>query len=143
MRDLYQRLAVSPQANEQELKQAVANCQHSALRQDAEAVFSVAERREAYDTLHDTVSDIGRLRARLGLSHGAYWQGDVANDFSLPPDHAISRHDELVDRVSHAVSLYNRWRRLRGPWLLIAVFTAGAGIGLALGFALYLGLVPM
>ncbi|MGY2461340.1 hypothetical protein [Vreelandella sulfidaeris] len=143
MRDLYQRLAVSPEANDQEIKRAVANCQHSALRQDAETVFSVAERREAYDTLHDTVSDIGRLRARLGLSHSAHWQGDVANDFSLPPDHAISRHDELVDRVSHAVSLYNRWRRLRGPWLFIAVFTAGAGIGACLGLALCWGLLPV
>jgi len=109
MRDLYQRLAVSPEANDQDIKHAAASCQHNALRQDAEAVFAIAERREAYDTLYDTVSDIGRLRARLGLSHSAHWQGDVANDFTLPPDHAISRHDELVDRVSHAVSLHNRW----------------------------------
>ncbi|MEA2117997.1 hypothetical protein [Halovibrio sp. HP20-50] len=143
MRDLYQRLAVSPEANDQEIKRAVANCQHSALRQDAESVFAVAERRDVYDTLHDTVSDIGRLRARLGLSHGSHWQGDVANDFSLPPDHAISRHDELVDRVSHAVSLYNRWRRLRAPWLLITMLLAGVGIGLAIGLTLCLGLLPM
>lgn len=143
MRDLYQRLAVPPEANDQEIQHAVASCQHSALRQDAEAVFAVAARREVYDTLHDMVSDIGRLRARLGLSHGAHWQGDVANDFSLPPDHAISRHDEMVDRVSHAVSLYNRWRRLRAPWLLITVFAAGAGIGAGLGLALCWGLLPM
>ena len=121
MRDLYQRLAIPPEANEQAIQHAVASCQHSALRQDDEAIFSVAER----------------------LSHGAHWQGDVANDFSLPPDHAISRHDELVDRVSHAVSLYNRWRRLRGPWLLIAVFAAGAGIGIGLGLALCWGLLPV
>ncbi|MBR2513871.1 MAG: hypothetical protein IKE45_07580 [Halomonas sp.] len=140
MRDLYQRLALSPSANEPEINSAVARCPNSALRQDAKAVLAIAERREAYDTLHDTVSDIGRLRARLGLTHGAHWQGDVANDFSLPPDNAISRHDELVDRVSLAVSLYNRWRRWRGPWLLISTFAAGAGIGLALGFALSLGL---
>lgn len=143
MRDLYHRLAISTEANEQEIQHAVANCQHSALRQDAEAVFAVVERREAYDTLHGTVSDIGNLRARLGLSHGAHWQGDVANDFSLPPDHVISHHDELIDRVSHAVSLYNRWRRLRGPWLLIAVFATGAGIGIALGLALSLRLLTM
>jgi len=140
MRDLYQRLALTPDANNQQIKSALARCPNSALRQDATSVLAVAPHRETYDTLHHTLSDIGRLRARLGLTHGAHWQGDVANDFSLPPDNAISRHDELVDRVSHAVSLYNRWRRLRGPWLLIAVFTVGAGIGLALGFALSLGL---
>lgn len=143
MRDLYQRLAIPPEANDQEIKRAVASCQHSALRQDAEAVFAVAERRQTYDKLHDTVSDIGRLRARLGLSHGAHWQGDVANDFSLPPDHAISRHEELIDRVSQAVSLYNRWRRFRGSWLLITIFAAGASVGLALGLSLCLWLMAM
>ncbi|WP_404377025.1 hypothetical protein [Vreelandella aquamarina] len=140
MRDLYQRLDLSPGANEQQIKSAVARCPNSALRQDATSVLAVEAHRETYDALHTTLSDIGCLRARLGLTHGAHWQGDVANDFSMPPDNAISRHDELVDRVSHAVSLYNRWRRLRGPWLIVAVFTVGAGIGLALGFALSLGL---
>ncbi|TVP48919.1 MAG: hypothetical protein EA345_08020 [Halomonas sp.] len=143
MRDLYQRLAISPEANEQDIKRAVTSCQHSVLRQDAESVFAVAERRAAYDTLHETVSDIGRLRARLGLTHGAHWQGDVANDFSMPPDQAVSRHDELIGRVGLAVSLYNRWQRFRGPWLLITVFTTGASVGLALGLALCLGLIPM
>ncbi|MYL23152.1 hypothetical protein GLV89_05020 [Halomonas alkaliantarctica] len=136
MRDLYQRLTLPPNATPQELRRAIEACQHSALKQDAEAVLALPERRDAYDELHATVSDIGRLRSRLGLSHGAHWQGNVANDFSLPPDNAISRHDELVDRVSHAVTLYNRWRRFRGFWLLVATFGVGAGAGLAAGFVL-------
>ncbi|MEC4768087.1 hypothetical protein LPL18_012200 [Halomonas sp. CUBES01] len=140
MRDLYQRLSLSSEASELDIQSAVERCQNSALRQDADTVLAVNEHRETYDTLHQTLSDIGCLRARLGLTHGAHWQGDVANDFSLPPDHAISRHDELVDRVSNAVSLYNRWRRWRGPWLLVAMFATGAGIGSVIGFALCLGL---
>ncbi|AYF32590.1 hypothetical protein CUU95_01575 [Vreelandella alkaliphila] len=140
MRDLYQRLTLTPDASDQEINSAVARCPNSALRQDAETVLGVAEHRDAYNKLHKTVSDIGQLRARLGLTHAAHWQGDVANDFSLPPDHAISRHDELIDRVSLAVSLYNRWRRFKGPWLLFALFTIGASIGLAFGLALGLGL---
>ncbi|NGO88616.1 MAG: hypothetical protein GBQ79_02980 [Halomonas sp.] len=140
MRDLYQRLSLPPNANEQQIDTAVARCPNSALRQDATSVLTVTPHRETYDALHGTLSDIGRLRARLGLTHGAHWQGDVANDYSLPPDHAISRHDELVDRVSHAVSLYNRWRGLRGPWLLVTLFALGTGLGLAIGIALSLGL---
>ena len=136
MRDLYQRLGVSPQANDEELQQAVARCPNSALRQDAKAVFEVPKRRESYNQALMTLSDIGQLRARLGLTHGAHWQGDVANDFSLPADQAVSRHDELVDRVSHAVTLYNRLRGLRGIWLLIITFIVGTGIGVALGFTL-------
>lgn len=136
MRDLYQRLALQPDATPQSLQRAIETCQHNALKQDAEAVLTHAERRDAYDDLHATLSDIGRLRSRLGLSHGAHWQGNVANDFSRPPDHAISRHDELVDRVSHAVTLYNRWQRFRGAWLLVATFGIGAGAGLAAGVVL-------
>ncbi|MCL7929550.1 hypothetical protein [Halomonas llamarensis] len=136
MRDLYQRLALPPHATPQELQSAIAACQHSALKQDAEAVLAIPERREVYDSTHTTVSDIGRLRARLGLTHAAHWQGNVANDFSLPPDNAISRHDELVDRVSHAVTLYNRWWRFRGTWLFVATFGIGTCAGLAAGFAL-------
>ncbi|WP_085918173.1 hypothetical protein [Halomonas sp. CSM-2] len=140
MRDLYQRLSLSPEASEHDIHNAVMRCPNSALRQDAESVLAVNEHREAYDTLHHTLNDIGCLRARLGLTHGAHWQGDVANDFSLPPDHAISRHDEMVDRVSNAVSLYNHWRRWRGPWLLVTVFATGAGLGIIMGFALCMGL---
>ncbi len=136
MRDLYQRLGVSPQANDEELKQAVARCPNSALRQDAEAVFGVATHRESYHQSLEALNDIGQLRARLGLTHGAHWQGDVGNDFSRPPDQAVSRHDELVDRVSHAVTLYNRLRGRRGLWLLIAAFGIGTGIGIVVGFAL-------
>lgn len=136
MRDLYQRLGVSPQADDDELRQAVARCPNSALRQDAKAVFEVPTHRESYHQALTTLSDIGQLRARLGLTHGAHWQGDVANDFSLPADQAVSRHDELVDRVSHAVVLYNRLRGLRGLWLLVVTFIAGTGIGIALGFTL-------
>lgn len=140
MRDLYQRLTLTPEASDQEIKEAVARCPNSALRQDAETALAISEHRDVYDKLHRTVSDIGQLRARLGLTHGAHWQGDVANDFSLPPDNAISRHDELIERVSFAVLLHNRWRRFKGPWLLVALFATGAGIGLLLGLALGLGL---
>ncbi|RUR39223.1 hypothetical protein [Vreelandella populi] len=136
MRDLYQRLGVSPQANDEELQHAVARCPNSALRQDAKAVFEVPKHRESYNQTLTTLSDIGQLRARLGLTHGAHWQGDVANDFSLPADQAVSRHDELVDRVSQAVVLYNRLRGLRGIWLLIVTFIVGTGIGVGLGFTL-------
>lgn len=83
----------APNANEQQIDTAVARCPNSALRQDATSVLTVTPHRETYDALHGTLSDIGRLRARLGLTHGAHWQGDVANDFHcLPttPFHAMT-----------------------------------------------------
>ncbi|WP_447555552.1 hypothetical protein [Vreelandella sp. EE22] len=139
MRDLYKRLALSPTVDEQTLNQALADCPNSALRQDAEATLAMDEHRKRYDELHTTLSDIGRLRAHLGLTHAPHWQGNTANDFSLPPDSAESCLDDLLTRVDKAATLYDRWHRFRGPWLLIAVFAVGAGIGLALGLSLLAG----
>ncbi|BBM06167.1 hypothetical protein HAALTHF_50040n [Vreelandella aquamarina] len=50
MRDLYQRLALTPDANNQQIKSALARCPNSALRQDATSVLAVAPHRETYDT---------------------------------------------------------------------------------------------
>lgn len=140
MRDLYQRLALPPHATPQELQSVIEACQHSALRQDAEAVLTQPERRDTYDNLHATISSIGLLRSRLGLTHAPHWQGSVANDFSLPPDHAISGHDEFVKRIGHVMVVYNRWRRVGGIWLFAAIFGIGGCTGLAAGIALSWGL---
>lgn len=135
MRDLYQRLDLPPDASQATIAKAIERCQHNALKQDAAAVLGISEHRLAYDQLHTTLSNIGQLRSRLGLTHGTHWQGSVANDFSLPPDQTRSCQDDLIERVSHAATLYNRWQRLRVKGLLVATFLAVAGMGLAAGLA--------
>lgn len=140
MRDLYQRLSLPPDASSEDIRRAVEACPNRALKQDADAVLSVTEHRDDYDTLHTTVSDIGQLRARLGLSHGAHWQGSVANDFAYPPDSAVGQHEALIGRVGHAAAHYNRWQRLRGPWLVTVAIIAAVCAGFAAGLALCLRL---
>ncbi|MDN6180052.1 MAG: hypothetical protein L0I84_03470 [Halomonas subglaciescola] len=140
MRDLYQRLSLPPTASPENIRRAIYACPNRALQQDADAVLGVAEHREDYDTLHATVSDIGQLRARLGLSHGAHWQGSVANDFTYPPDAAVGQHEALIGRVSDAAMRYNRWQRLRGPWLAAVAVAAAVSVGFAAGLALCLRL---
>lgn len=135
MRDLYQRLDLPPDASQQAIAKAIEHCQHNALKQDAAAVLGIPEHRLAYDQLHATLSDIGQLRSRLGLTHGAHWQGSVANDFSLPPDQTRSCQDDLVERVSRAAMLYNRWQRFRISGLLVATLLTVAGMSLAAGLA--------
>ena len=139
MRDLYQRLDLPPDASHQAITDAIEKCQHNALKQDASAVLGIPEHRQTYDELHATLNDIGRLRSSLGLSHGAHWQGSVANDFSLPPDQTVSRHDDLIKRVSHAAAFYNRWRHWRSAWLLIATLMTGTAVGLIAGLAWGMG----
>ncbi|WP_026106115.1 hypothetical protein [Vreelandella jeotgali] len=140
MRDLYQRLSLPPKASPRQIRRAVDTCPNRALQQDADAVLTVAEHRDSYDALHATVSDISRLRARLGLSHGAHWQGSVANDFACPPDDAVGQNAALMGRVSQAATHYNRWQRLRGPWLITAAIITAACMGFAGGLALCLRL---
>lgn len=132
MRDLYQRLELQGDASDHDIQRAIEACDHSALKADACVVLGDAARREEYDALLGTVRDIGLLRARLGLTHGPFWQDSTANDFSLPPDNTGARHDLLIARVERAVSLHNRWRRWRAPWLFAALLLGAAAIGAAL-----------
>ncbi|WP_148254497.1 hypothetical protein [Aidingimonas lacisalsi] len=132
MRDLYQRLGVDSRASDDTIRQAIDACKHNALKTDARTVLEVKSRREEYDRLHATLTDIGRLRARLGLTHGPYWQDNVANDFSLPPDTSVPHHDALLSRVAQAVTLHNRWHRYRAPWLVGGLFALGIILGIAL-----------
>ncbi|GAA5173215.1 hypothetical protein [Modicisalibacter zincidurans] len=135
MRDLYKRLEIEPSADDASIGAAIEACDNSALKADAAAVLRVGARREAYDGLHGMLSELGRLRARLGLTHGAYWRGDVANDFSLAPDLAQSRHDELIAKLDAAMAAQAtlRHQRRRMPWLLAGV-TALGGAAFALGW---------
>ncbi|WP_458526896.1 hypothetical protein [Onishia taeanensis] len=132
MRDLYQRLDLPSHASDDDIGQAIEACQHNALKADARIVLGDPERREEYDALHTTLRDIGLLRARLGLTHGPFWQDSTANDFSLPPDNTGARHDLLIARVERAVGLHNRWRQWRAPWLLAALSIGAAALGAAL-----------
>lgn len=137
MRDLYQRLDIASTASAAEVRLALDACQHTALKAEASVVLDVQSRRDEYDRLHALLCDIGRLRSRLGLTHGLYWQGSVANDFSIPPDTARSRHDALVEKLGEAVALHGFYQRVRRclPWLVGGGLT---GLG-ALVVAIALG----
>lgn len=136
MRDLYQRLRLDPEASDVEIARAIEACEHTALRNDAATVLQAEWRRAEYDALHDTLSDIGRLRARLGLTHAPYWRVGPADDFSLPPGPPGSRFEEWMQRLNRVARRHNRWRRLGGPWLLAALWLATLGGGVALGYSL-------
>lgn len=140
MRDLYQRLSLPPDATDTQIRQALEACSNRALQKDASAVLTVAEHRQEYDALHATLADIGRLRARLGLCHGAHWQGSIAHDFARSPGEAVDQHQALHRRVRQAAVRYSRWQRLGGPWLAAVALIAAACVGFAGGLALCLRL---
>lgn len=133
MRDLYQRLRLTPGADDAKIAAAIAACEHTALKADAGAVLQTEWRRAEYDALHDTLCDIGRLRARLGLTHAPYWQAGPADDFSLPPGPPGSRFEEWMQRLNRAALAHNRWHRRHAPWLLAGLLALALGGGIALG----------
>ena len=136
MRDLYKRLNIDPLASHAEVAAAIEACRHTALKTEAVAVLNVKARRDEYDRLHGLLCDIGGLRARLGLTHGANWQGDVANDFSLKPDIERARQDILTDKLTRAAALHDTylyWRR-RCPWIVAGGFAVVTLLTLGVGF---------
>jgi hypothetical protein len=99
MRDLYSRLGVDPSASEQEFRSAISNCTSSTLKADATEVLLISERRRSYDRVYRTLSDIGSLRAHLGLNHGDNWQSPESDDFSREPTHTYALYDELIAKI--------------------------------------------
>ncbi|GHE20246.1 hypothetical protein [Halomonas urumqiensis] len=131
MRDLYRRLGIAPNASQDDIRDAIARCSHAALRQDATRVLGDERCRSEYDALYTTLSDLGRLRARLGLTHAPFWRDGLADDFSLPSDTRGSHHDALRERLMRAVTLHDRWQRLGGVGITVLTLTS-AMIGAAL-----------
>ncbi|WP_153304242.1 hypothetical protein [Desulfovermiculus halophilus] len=99
MRDLYFRLGIYPTAPEEEIRKAISKCDSVALKADAAAVLLVAARRQSYDRVHETLHNIGTLRANLGLTYGESWIRLESDDFSKHPTYTDSMYDTLVTKL--------------------------------------------
>lgn len=102
MRDLYRHLGVSQSATTQDIRNAISACKNVRIRDDASEVLLVAERRRQYDQLHSVLSDIGALRAQLGLNHGDNWRSAGTDEFTSETARAQSIRDSLVARIHQA-----------------------------------------
>lgn len=94
MRNLYARLSLPPTASAAEITAAITACPHAELRSDAAAVLLNAGRRRTYDQLHATLTEIGGLRASLGLVPTRLWQGQ--RDFDGEVRGSGSRYGEFI-----------------------------------------------
>jgi len=123
MRDLYHRLGIAKTATPRTIARAAARCTNQTLKADAQCVLGVDAHREVYDELHELLSDLGRLRTGLGMTHAPHWHGDVANDFSSPPERSVSRQEQLTAKLEIVLTRHQR-RRYRWAWLALAMLTA-------------------
>ncbi|MFC0269230.1 hypothetical protein [Kushneria aurantia] len=125
MRDLYQRLNLAPNASPRAIRRALSHCNNQSLKQDVETTLLVPANRRCYDAHRDELAALGRLRAELGLTHAAHWQGETAHDFTPRPPRHTGRRGQLEARLNRALH-YAAGRRHHLLILIAAMLLSAA-----------------
>ena len=131
MRDLYRRLGISSTASPQNIQEAVQSCSDAKLKEDATEVLLSESRRKTYDQVHASLTDIGVLRAKFGLTHGANWQGSQTQDFekgSWTPTSASQAFEKKIKRqnaTTAAKSVLRSAVEFVSPFIVIGLVVGG------------------
>jgi curved DNA-binding protein CbpA len=131
MRDLYRRLGISSTASPQDIQKAVQSCSDAKLKEDATEVLLSESRRKTYDQVHASLTDIGVLRAKLGLTHRPNWQGSQTQDFekgSWTPTSASQAFEKKIKRqnaTTAAKSVLRSAVEFVSPFIVIGLVVGG------------------
>ena len=132
MHNLYSRLGIDPAASAEQIRQAISVCTNVSLREDAQEVLLIPDRRRAYDRIHFVLEDIGYLRACLGLNHADNWQGPEAINYTQDSIKPYSKYEGLlrkVKAVNRRIKVTNSTKGLfAGLFRLVAVLAFFAGV---------------
>ncbi|EHJ04393.1 hypothetical protein [Marinobacter manganoxydans] len=124
MRDLYRRLGIKPTASSDEIQKALKSIGETKLKADVTEALLNEGRRKTYDQVHSTLSDIGKLRAKLRLSSGDNWRdsgnGDFNNHAESPSSASLTLENKLRDRAIKAQkqSLTRRLGSALAPFII-------------------------
>lgn len=99
MRDLYKLIGVNSYADHEEIKRAISLLDSAEVSVDVLEVLLISSRKEHYDRLHSVLSDIGKLRGRLGIAHVSNSSNIDADDFQYKCIFAESMHDALMNKL--------------------------------------------
>ena len=99
MRDLYSRLGIDQSANDREIRNAISVCGNAMVSDSAKEVLLISRRRQNYDRVHAVLTDIGALRAQLGLNHGDNWRSPESDDFTRNSVGVCSEYDSLLAKI--------------------------------------------
>lgn len=99
MRDLYSRLNIHPAASLEKIKASIAKCSNASVKADAEEVLLHEGRRQTYNRLNTLLTDIGNLRASLGLNHADNWQGEEASEYASLSAAKHSKLEEFAEKI--------------------------------------------
>ena len=137
MRDLYKRLNLSDDANEDAIRGSLARADPQ-LRTAAEAILLDPRRRPVYDRNRRLLLTIASVRFELGLNFTRFWSRKEFKDFwqtpqFIPPpeDSAPKRRVDqmMIAQAFHAarkVHHHGRHHAARWGWLWIAIVFLGA-----------------
>lgn len=112
MRNLYSRLNIHPTAPLEKIKASIAKCSNASVKADAEEVLLHAGRRQTYNRLNTLLTDIGNLRASLGLSHADNWHGEEVNEYASSTEDKCSKLEEFAEKIQQL----NRQTKATGFW---------------------------
>lgn len=115
MRDLYKQLKISSSSSEEIIREAINSCRNIKLCKDAETVLLNPSIKKTYDKNHNVLTDIGKLRAQLGLSHSDNWYGSAAQDFTYDETKPLNHYSDFKRKLQPSVYAYVKR-------LLVAIF---------------------
>ncbi len=133
MRNLYRHLGCPAQADGEVVRQAIQWLAiDDPVREDAEYILLDPVRRKIYDRHWHLLTQLGQLRADMGLERTEHWLSILEQEFGMPAQpefasHAAPSAGDLEDQA--AAAWLRRWIKL----MIIAVSGIGLSIWLASG----------
>ena len=107
MRNLYTRLGVDSTASTKEIRAAISSCSNASVRKDASVILLTDSRRRIYDRMNLLLTDIGDMRAMLGLSHADNWDSELANEYDGRLASGISEYEQIMAEVKKTEKIFS------------------------------------
>lgn len=103
MKDLYKQLGISSTASHDAILKALDKEIRSYIKEDAQFVLLNKNRKRVFDRCNDSLKQIGKLRANLGLNNGNNWK---VHDFRDYYNSSI-RSKSIIDEIFMSSSQKN------------------------------------
>jgi hypothetical protein len=135
MKDLYNHLQISPDADDATIRQALSTAAPP-LRTDAEGVLLSPRRRQSYDRNRKLLHTIAELRLHLGLTYTRFWTRSELREFWQQPTSVAPKPGRQVDSMLIAGAFRGTDRRLRRHmskqrnWIIAVGLVVVAGLGI-------------
>ena len=95
-------------ASTKEIRAAISCCSNASVRKDASVILLTDSRRRIYDRMNLLLTDIGDMRAMLGLSHADNWDSELANEYDGRFASGISEYEQIIAEAKKMEKIFRR-----------------------------------